>query len=234
MKIAITGHTSGIGQAILDILELTGSIANASTLDIKSYSRSNGWNLAEAGGKMLLEEIADFNPDVFFNNAWHPSAQNMLCKKLHNKWKDEHKVIVNTGSITGHMTDMLHSGNVYATDKKELSEYCINRSFEYPYNNKCRLINFSWGFVETGLVGVSDVGRDALIDVTEAATMMIEHAERAWLQQDGWSQPDIIINSLYSSAELQDKTFKTAARGVAKHLFKTKKSMQKKKDLTVQ
>ena len=54
------------------------------------------------------------------------------------------------------------------------------------------------------------------------------------LQQDGWSQPDIIINSLYSSAELQDKTFKTAARGVAKHLFKTKKSMQKKKDLTVQ
>ena len=35
MKIAITGHTSGIGKAISDIQTLKGA-------EIKGYSRSNG------------------------------------------------------------------------------------------------------------------------------------------------------------------------------------------------
>jgi hypothetical protein len=228
MKIAITGHTSGIGEAILDVLDLTGGIVGNGALEIRTYSRSNGWNLADANGKLLLEELVSFSPDVFFNNAWHPGIQTMLLTKLHNKWKDQHKVIVNTGSITGHVTDQVpNANNIYATDKKAMSEFCINKSFEYPYNNKCRLINFSWGFVETGLISSNDVGSEALINTVEAATLMIEHAERAWLQQDGWSQPDIIINSLYSSAELQEKTFKTAARSVAKHLIKTKKSLRR-------
>jgi hypothetical protein len=147
-----------------------------------------------------------------------------LCKKLHAKWKDTNKVIVNTGSITGYVPHtILDKKNIYAQDKKALSEYCILESFKYPYENSCRLINFSWGFVETGLISRNDVNSESLIDPFETASIMIDHAERAFYKKDNFSQPEIVINSLYFSEEEQSKTFKTAARSVAKHLIKTKK-----------
>ena len=233
MKIAITGHTSGIGEAILDILTLTGGFDmpvisggfEEDRLEIKCYSRSNGWNLAENNGALLLEELLDFNPDIFFNNAWHPGVQNTLCKKLHTKWKDQHKVIANTGSITAYVPHtILDENNVYAQDKKALAEYCVQQSFMYPYKNKCRLINFSWGFVETGIVSSGDkVSKEALIDAMGAAEIMISHAEDAWARKERWTQPEVIINSLYYDEDEQQRTFSSAARGVAKHLIKTKK-----------
>lgn len=225
IKVAITGHTSGIGQSIHDMLDLTADLSVWG--QVQGYSRSNGWNLAEAGGKLLLEEILDYDPDIFFNNAWHPGVQNYLCKKLHNKWKDTNKVIVNTGSITAYVPgNILDERNVYAQDKKALSDYCILESFTYPYKNKCQVINFSWGFVETGLIESNTIDREALIDVHDAANIMIDHAENAYFKLEKYTQPEVVINSLYFSEESQQKTFRTAARGVAKHLIKTKKSMR--------
>ncbi len=222
-KVAITGHTSGIGQAINDALDLLSGFSDDKS-EVRGYSRSNGWNLAEGNGNLLLEEIVDFDPDIFFNNAWHPGVQNHLCKKLHTKWKDTNKVIVNTGSITGYVPHtILDKKNIYAQDKKALSEYCILESFKYPYENSCRLINFSWGFVETGLISRNDVNSESLIDSFDVATMMIDLADRAFFKKDKWSQPEVVINSKYFSEEEQDKAFKTAARSVAKHLIKTKK-----------
>ena len=223
MKVAITGHTSGIGQAIKDVLELTSGYGQQK-LELKCYSRSNGWNLAEANGRALMQDIIEFDPDIFFNNAWHPGVQNMLCTKLHKKWSDTNKVIVNTGSITAYVPhSILDESNVYAQDKKALKDYCVLESFKYPYENSCQLINFSWGFVETGLIGRDDVNKLALIDPLDAATIMIEHAERAFHNKDNYTQPEVVINSLYMSEEEQNKTFSTAARGVAKHLIKTRK-----------
>ena len=224
MKIAITGHTSGIGESIYDILTLTSGYS-VDKLDIKGYSRSNGWNLAENNGALLIEELVDFDPDIFFNNAWHPGVQNTMCKKLHKKWKDQHKVIVNTGSITAYVPHtILDENNVYAQDKKALADYCVQQSFMYPYENKCRLINFSWGFVETGIVQSGlDVSKQSLIDSMGAAEIMVEHSENAWLKKENWSQPEVIINSTYYSQEEQDRTFKSAGRGIAKHLIKTRK-----------
>ena len=222
-KVAITGHTSGIGQAINDALDLLSGFSD-DKWEVRGYSRSNGWNLAEGNGNLLLEEIVNFDPDIFFNNAWHPGVQNHLCKKLHEKWKDTNKVIVNTGSITGYVPHtILDKKNIYAQDKKALSEYCILESFKYPYENSCRLINFSWGFVETGLISRDDVNSESLIDSFDVATMMIDLADRAFFKKDKWSQPEVVINSRYFSEEEQNKAFKTAARSVAKHLIKTKK-----------
>jgi|TARA_R110001592_G_scaffold19732_1_gene80536 hypothetical protein len=223
MKVAITGHTSGIGECIKDVLELT-SGNGQEELELKCYSRSNGWNLAESNGRALLQDILEFSPDIFFNNAWHPDVQNMLCEKLHKKWSDTNKVIVNTGSITAYVPhSVLDENNVYAQNKKALKDYCLLESFKYPYENSCQLINFSWGFVETGLIGRNDVSKEALIDPVEAATIMIEHAERAFQNKDNFSQPEVVINSLYMSKEEQGNTFSTAARGIAKHLIKTRK-----------
>lgn len=226
IKVAITGHTSGIGLAINDMLDLTADLTVWG--EVRGYSRSNGWNLAEAGGNLLIEEILDYDPDIFFNNAWHPGVQNYIAKKLHSKWRDTDKVIVNTGSITAYSPDTMDSTNIYATDKRELSQYTIHSSFTYPYLNTCQMINFSWGFVETGLISSNDVNKEALIDVHDAANKMIDHAENAYFKLEKYTQPEVVINSLYFSEDEQNKTFKTAARGVAKHLIKTKKLVQGK------
>ena len=56
-----------------------------------------------------------------------------------------------------------------------------------------------------------------------AAEIMVEHAERAWENKERWSQPEVVINSAYYDEDEQQRTFSSAARGVAKHLIKTKK-----------
>ena len=68
MKIAVTGHTSGIGRAVHDMCDLTLEGQNT----VRGYSKSNGWNLAEDNGDKLIQELVDFDPDVLINNAWYP------------------------------------------------------------------------------------------------------------------------------------------------------------------
>ena len=74
MKIAITGHSSGIGHQLDLILSLT------TKHDIQGYSKSNGWNIAERDGDKIVEELIDFDPDVFFNNAYYPQIQNKILE----------------------------------------------------------------------------------------------------------------------------------------------------------
>ena len=64
MKIAITGHTKGIGQAIYDLL--------GQEHDVIGYSRSNGYNINQ--------------PEIIFEGS-QPSASfamsgNLVCKSL--------------------------------------------------------------------------------------------------------------------------------------------------------
>ncbi len=69
-KIAITGHSSGIGSAVMDLLDLT-----CNGTEIKGYSKSNGWNIADNDGDKIIQELIDFDPDVVVNNAYYPEIQ---------------------------------------------------------------------------------------------------------------------------------------------------------------
>ena len=91
MKIAITGHSSGIGHQLDLILSPT------TKHDIQGYS-TNGWNIAERDGDKIVEELIDFDPDVFFNNAYYPQIQNKILERLYEEWKDKDKALTNTGS----------------------------------------------------------------------------------------------------------------------------------------
>ena len=58
MKIAITGHTQGIGKRAYDRL----------CPDIIGFSRSNGYDITNSGDqKRIIEESKDC--DIFINNA---------------------------------------------------------------------------------------------------------------------------------------------------------------------
>ena len=48
-KIAITGHSSGIGSAVMDLLDLT-----CNGTEIKGFSKSNGWNIADSDGMLSV------------------------------------------------------------------------------------------------------------------------------------------------------------------------------------
>ena len=74
-KVAITGHSSGIGLACFDLLDLTCNGA-----EIKGYSKSNGWNIADSGGDKIIQELIDFDPDILINNAYYPEIQTKILK----------------------------------------------------------------------------------------------------------------------------------------------------------
>lgn len=87
MKIAITGHTKGIGKAFSDLLKIRGH-------EIIGISKSEGKDINN------ITEICDIiEPcDMFINNAHSNYAQIDLFYEVWKKWKGLKKYIWNIGS----------------------------------------------------------------------------------------------------------------------------------------
>ena len=62
LKIAITGHTEGIGKEIYDYFELFGH-------NVKGFARANGYDLSVDYQK-VIDEIIEWDADIVYNNAW--------------------------------------------------------------------------------------------------------------------------------------------------------------------
>ena len=78
MKIAITGHSSGIGLALAKVLESRGH-------EIIGLSRRNGFNIRNIPTVVSKIESAD----IFINNAQAGYAQVELLYAMYEKWKDD-------------------------------------------------------------------------------------------------------------------------------------------------
>jgi hypothetical protein len=91
MKIALTGHSKGIGAAVYKDLV-------AKNYEVFGYSRSNGWDIKDTD-RVAAEII---NCDCFINNAHsfqHGWAQTELLRKVWLSWKDNpSKTIITIGS----------------------------------------------------------------------------------------------------------------------------------------
>jgi hypothetical protein len=88
MKVAITGHTSGIGKCIYERL----------TPDVVGFSLSNGYNINDQSdrNRIIIESI---NCDIFINNASDSFGQTLLFLELFQEWKNNpNKTIINVGS----------------------------------------------------------------------------------------------------------------------------------------
>lgn len=96
MKIAITGHTRGIGQACAELL--------AQEHDIIGYSRSTGCDIsALAFPKDYWSELDDC--DVFINNAHHEDHQLRILEVLFERWQKQDKLIINNSSMIADLND---------------------------------------------------------------------------------------------------------------------------------
>ena len=216
MKIAITGHSSGIGSSLESILSLT------TNYEIKGYSKSNGWNIAQDDGELIIQELIDYDPDVLFNNAYYPKIQNKICETLYTKWSDKDKIIINTGSISGYLSEMLGDDESdYINDKKRMSEFCIRSSFNYPWNNRSRVYNISFGFVNTPLVTntTKQINKDNMIDTDEAAHMLIE-----LMETKQYHIVEQVINCNFTDVNEMQNHFQVATRNVLKHIVRSNKN----------
>jgi len=107
MKIAITGHSAGIGQALAKIYAEQGH-------EIIELSRRNGYNI-----RSLPKVAGMIEPcDVFINNAQVGFAQTELLWEVWRRWLGQDKVIVN---ISTQMVLMEHA------PKPEWDEYLVQK-----------------------------------------------------------------------------------------------------------
>ena len=107
MKIAITGGTAGIGQALVKIYQEQGH-------EVIALSRRNGYNIRS------LPKVASSieSCDMFINNAQVGYAQTELLFEVWRRWRGQEKYIVNVGT---QMTDIL------LPPKEEWDEYIIQK-----------------------------------------------------------------------------------------------------------
>lgn len=130
MKIAITGHTRGIGKALAKQYASLGH-------EVIGISRSNGFNIANT--QSILDVVE--HCDVFINNANSGFSQTDLLFAVHNMWKaiPNKTIIVISSMITtmpiSNKTDI--SAIKYRTEKIALEDAYRQLFFSLDWPKMC-------------------------------------------------------------------------------------------------
>ena len=186
MKIAITGHTKGIGKSLLDLFESNGH-------NVMGFSKSQGFNIEDP---ISVEEILDFSEDcdVFINNAYYVGAQKNLLINLINRWEGKNKVIVNINSKATLMpAELLNSNAVnsfmkeYAADKQEQTNIIMDRIFK----SSPHIINILTGVVDTDMGKAYDCKKMSTVDVAKFIYMLVEFKDTIAVQHIVFDVPGL-------------------------------------------
>lgn len=139
MKVAITGHTKGIGLALATMFSDRGDT-------VKGYSRSNGFDISKPEHQDKI--IADASDcDVFINNAYHEFSQCDMLTKCFANWKYQQKTIININSRSKYGAG---KSKFYAQTKKQLAAVSYKLMFT-ELDRQCRIININPGYVDTDM-----------------------------------------------------------------------------------
>ena len=163
MKVAITGHTSGIGLAIADAFRARGD-------EVVGMSRSNGYDLAKKRSKVV--KVAS-KCDVFVNNRhqYNDDTQLQLLFAMAEAWDGQDKTIVNLGSRAGEW--YLHGqSDAYSVYKHALDAAC-QQLFNRP-DQRPRVMNVRPGWVDTDSVRRVRAPKLSPQDVARVVMWMID------------------------------------------------------------
>lgn len=141
MKIAITGHTKGLG------LEL---FLQATKLGFNTvgFSRSNNYNITIAEDrKRIIKNSEDC--DIFINNAYDRYGQLDLLYEIYESWKIQKKLIITIGSLASNAAEWRLKPCLYSTVKKSLdiATYQLINSHD---RKGCKLMIFKPGYLGPG------------------------------------------------------------------------------------
>jgi hypothetical protein len=125
MKIAITGHSAGIGQALSKIYNNQGH-------EIIGLSRRNGHNIRSIPKLASIIEPCD----LFINNAQVGFAQTELLFEVWRKWQGlpKHIMVIST-IMTALPTSPKDEWDEYWLQKRTLEEGCrqLQSKSDFPY-----------------------------------------------------------------------------------------------------
>jgi|OM-RGC.v1.016887621 nucleoside-diphosphate-sugar epimerase len=115
MKIAITGHTSGIGKGILEYY--------SGEHEVIGFSLENGYNINDYS--RILEETKDC--DIFINNAYSHYTQSEIVSEWAKVHSNDKHLIISTSSIAAE--PLLEIENMFPHLKPYGDEkYAINKA----------------------------------------------------------------------------------------------------------
>jgi hypothetical protein len=138
IKIIITGHTRGVGQAIYD------KFKEISCREIVGMSRSNGYDIDADFDKIVAEASGC---ELFINNAYRDSQQLKLVEAL----KDKVDMMVVMGSVSRFYPELIPTQ--YVHDKQALAEACRLISLN---PSGIPLLHLDLGFIEGTTVEDND------------------------------------------------------------------------------
>lgn len=131
MKIAITGHTAGIGLGLKEIYEKNGH-------EVIGFSRETGYDISKKEDRERIIKESE-SCDMFFNNAFdwdNPFAQYELLDELWNKWLGQKKTIVNmSSSTTSRFNKHKDVPSTYRTVKRAIDDHVdfLRNQSLWPY-----------------------------------------------------------------------------------------------------
>ena len=158
MKVAITGHTNGLGK------ELYGRFD-----DIKGFSSSNDYDISDNYERAkIIFELDKF--DVFINNAHSFFHQTRLLMEVFDKWKYENKTIVNI--ISRAKYDNISKGFLYSASKASLSH--LSHNLRFNTDKKCKIIDINPGLLDSAL---SSLTNKEMADIVMWCIDQPEHIE---------------------------------------------------------
>ena len=173
-RVAITGHTRGIGAALVERLEKR-------NYDIKGFSQSTGYNLQRVSTvKKVVNECLEWDADVLVNNAYVPDNQVRLLYTMYEHWVDKPKLIINMGAISSdsicNFAQMGYNKDwtPYVSEKARLDWASLQLSNQFQ-PGMCRVTMIKPGFVDTDstawLKGVNNI-EDIMMTADSVAEMI--------------------------------------------------------------
>jgi len=126
VKVALTGHTRGLGLQLKNVLESHGH-------EVIGFSKSTGYDIDDSTIRDTI--ISSLNDcDVFINNTYTPVGQTLMLKAVLAAWSNErHKLVVNICSKVIYVNETVQqmftpARRLYYNAKKEQMDIV------YPYN----------------------------------------------------------------------------------------------------
>lgn len=171
MKIAITGHTKGIGLALYNQLFENGH-------HVVGFSRSNSYDISNIVDRQkILEAIEGF--DVFINNAYSPFSQSEMLKEIVARWESQEKLIVNIGSKSIYADIVPEFMQAYVDDKKSQIEFITRRRLKA----NPQIMSIVLGLVDTEMSQKLSAKKLNPIDVAKLLVKMIEEKDTIYVQE---------------------------------------------------
>ncbi len=158
-KIAITGHTSGLGKSLFKHFEQKGFL-------VEGFSRTNGYDLSAIEAQQrVVQKINSF--DVFINNAYSGWSQVELLYLVFECWKGQSKHIINVSSNSGDGNkNYVHP---YAVQKTALDK--ASEQLNAIRETQCRVTNLRPGWLDTERIQKLNVS-DPKISLQEMSTLI--------------------------------------------------------------